>query len=404
MAEVIYGRSRNAGDDDELASGFDALGGAAKGGVAGAKLGGPIGAVIGTLAGAATPFLSKAIGGMFGVTDAEDKEKAAQNALHQVATGGTTQAQAGIAYARGRTLQDLQGLANRGTAQQQAGLQRQVMHQAPEVQARYASGLADLRSREQENARNTLVAMEAKRAGAEAQRLRQSAAGAVSGVGSALTAFGTAAMTPDPAGEAAKAKEFKDSLNLGEFDAGANTSNQYAPGMTSSQAGEQLFGAAPSNAADVDPFAIDPSVTAAVNDPSQGAFDMAGRTDLQNQAFDENERDAGFGALANSRATPGDNLAKSIGAEDSMVANPNMYRAEQPMRGSAAGAEDSFKDSLNLGNVPAAERYAVGGNSLSVGKKGWQGAAATDATRAGVAKEDKYRVIRRPPGKSGFGL
>jgi hypothetical protein len=103
-----------------------------------------------------------------------------------------------MAYARGRTLQDLQGMANRGTAQQQAGLQRQAMQQAPEVQARYAAQLADLRSKEQEHARSQLAYYEGQRAAAEAKRKREALSGALGSAVSMGTKLGMAAGAPDP--------------------------------------------------------------------------------------------------------------------------------------------------------------------------------------------------------------
>lgn len=183
-----------ARDPDE----YDALSGAGKGAATGAAVGGPLGALIGGVAGAATPFLTKALGGLFGVDDAEDAEKAALSSLRRVADGGTTQGQAGMAYARGRSLQDLQGLANRGTAQQRAGLQRQAMQQAPGVQAQYASQLADLRSREQEHAASNLALYEGKRAAAEAARKRAALSGAIESGVTMGTKLGMAAGSPDP--------------------------------------------------------------------------------------------------------------------------------------------------------------------------------------------------------------
>lgn len=217
---------------------YDAL----KSGASGAAMGataGPVGAVIGGLAGAATPFLSKALGGLFGVTDAEDAEKAALAPLRRVAEGGTTQGQAGMAYARGRTLQDLQGMANRGTAQQQAGLQRQAMQQAPEVQARYAAQLADLRSKEQEHARSQLAYYEGQRAAAEAKRKREALSGAIGSAVSMGTKLGMAAGAPDVAGQAAKDEALKKALGIGAPATG---------GISSAEAGTALFGAAPAAA------------------------------------------------------------------------------------------------------------------------------------------------------------
>lgn len=180
-------------DPDE----YDALEGAAKGASAG-SVAGPWGAVIGGVVGATTPFLSKALHGVFGVDNAENAEKAALSSLRRVADGGTTQGQAGMAYARGKTLQDLQGLANRGTAQQRAGLQRQAMQQAPGVQAQYASQLADLRSREQERAASQVALIEGSRAAAEAARKRAALSGSMQSAVSMGTKLGMAAGSPGP--------------------------------------------------------------------------------------------------------------------------------------------------------------------------------------------------------------
>lgn len=193
---------------------YDAFGGAAKGASAGA-VAGPWGAVIGGLAGAATPFLTKALGGLFGVDDAENAEKASLSSLRRVADGGTTQGQAGMAYARGRTVQDLQGLANRGTAQQRAGLQRQAMQQAPGVQAQYASQLADLRSREQEHAASQVAFIEGRRAAAEAARKRAALSGAMESAVGMGTKLGMAAGSPGP-------KKPLETLDIGDQPSGAD--------------------------------------------------------------------------------------------------------------------------------------------------------------------------------------
>ena len=148
--------------------------------------------LIGAGVSAASPFISNALNKLF-AGDAEQKEREAieraKAPFRQVAEGGTTQGQAGLAYARGRALQDLQAQASRGTAQQQAGLQRAAMAQGADVQAQYASQLAELRSWEQERARQKLASiegMEAQRAAAEAQRQRQMISGAIGGAATSL--------------------------------------------------------------------------------------------------------------------------------------------------------------------------------------------------------------------------
>lgn len=139
---------------------------------------------------AATPFVSRALQGLFGVRSAEDEErKRIEDAMAPylaVAQGGTTQGQAGLSYARGRAAQELQGQAARGTAQQQAGLAREAMRVGQDVNAQYAAQLADLRSREQERARQGVARGQmalADVAQAEAARKRQELAGFVEGVG-----------------------------------------------------------------------------------------------------------------------------------------------------------------------------------------------------------------------------
>lgn len=161
---------------------------AAKGAAGGGMVGGLPGALIGAGLSVATPFVTKALGGLFGVSDAEAEERQAleraKAPFKAVAEGGTTQGQAGLAYARGRALQDLQAQTNRGTAQQQAGLQRAAMQQGADVQAQYAAQLSELRSREQERARAALGYMEqlsAERAAKEAQRGRQALSQGIAG-------------------------------------------------------------------------------------------------------------------------------------------------------------------------------------------------------------------------------
>lgn len=153
--------------------------------------------LIGQAASAATPFVSRALQGLFGIESAEDKQRKAIEAsmapYAAVAQGGTTQAQAGAAYARGRALQELQGQAARGTAQQQAGLQREALRVGQDVQAQYAAQLADIRSREQERARMGVAMGQsqlAKLAAEEADRKRAELAGFVTGVGGLAAKLG----------------------------------------------------------------------------------------------------------------------------------------------------------------------------------------------------------------------
>jgi hypothetical protein len=208
---------------------YDALKGAASGAATGAAAG-PWGAVIGGVAGAATPFIAKALGGLFGVTDAEAAEKAALAPLQRVATGGTTQGQAGMAYARARTLQDLANMSGKGNSTQQV----------IETQARYASQLADLRSKEQERASSQLAYYEGQRAAADAKRKREALSGSMGSAVAMGTKLGMAADASAATEQATKDEAFKKALGIGAPKSG---------GISSAKAGTALFGAAPAAAA-----------------------------------------------------------------------------------------------------------------------------------------------------------
>lgn len=166
---------------------------------------------IGSAVSASTPFLTRALGGLFGVKSAEDeqRERIEQSIAPyaRVAQGGTTQGQAGMAYARGRAAQELAGQAARGTAQQQAGLQREAMRVGQETGAQYAAQLAELRAREQERAMMGVAAGQralSALAGEEAQRKRQELAGAVTGT---LGGLAKVAMLPTQAAGATSYNE-----------------------------------------------------------------------------------------------------------------------------------------------------------------------------------------------------
>lgn len=209
---------------------YDALKSGASGAATGAALGGPVGAIIGGVAGAATPFISKALGGLFGVTDAEAAEKAARAPLQRVATGGTTQGQAGMAYARARTLQDLANMSGKGNSTQQV----------IETQARYASQLADLRSKEQERASSQLAYYEGQRAAADAKRKREALSGAIGSAVAMGTKLGMASGASAATEQATKDEAFKKALGIGAPESG---------GISSAEAGTALFGATPAAAA-----------------------------------------------------------------------------------------------------------------------------------------------------------
>lgn len=161
--------------------------------------------------GAASPFIARIIGDAFGGgVGAQLAELARARAEYErVATGGTTQAQAGMSYARARAAQELAGQAQRGTAQQRAGLQREAMRTGADVQARYAAQLADLRAREQERAREGVASVQSQIAavrGGEAQRNRAMVSGAIMGaatplVASMVTPTAQAGLTPQEAAD-----------------------------------------------------------------------------------------------------------------------------------------------------------------------------------------------------------
>lgn len=234
------------------------------------------GALISSAVSAATPFVTKALGGLFGVADAEEEERRAieraKQPFKQVAEGGTTQGQAGIGYARGRALQDLQAQAARGTAQQQAGLQRAAMQQGADVQAQYAAQLAELRSREQERARaalGELEQMDAMRAARSAQRQRQ---GLAQAIGGAITPLAQQLLTPkSPAQvEADRIAEASKLLGADYASMGATGGG----GISSEQAAQALgFGgaAAPSIASAVAPVVAGVGAAVAGAGPAAGA-------------------------------------------------------------------------------------------------------------------------------------
>ena len=76
----------------------DVAAAAAKGAAGGGKLGGLPGALVGAGLSIATPFVTKALGSLFGVSDAEEEERQALDRakapFRAVAQGGTTQGQA----------------------------------------------------------------------------------------------------------------------------------------------------------------------------------------------------------------------------------------------------------------------------------------------------------------------
>lgn len=185
----------------------DAAAAAAKGAAGGGAMAGLPGALVGAGLSIATPFVTKALGGLFGVSDAEEEERQAleraKAPFRAVAQGGTTQGQAGIAYARGRTLQDLASQTKRVSAQQLA-----------DTQAQYSAQLSDLRSREQERARamlGSIEQLEAERAAKSAQRQRQALS---QGIAGAVVPLAQQLLTPKTAAEV-EADRQKESAAMG---------------------------------------------------------------------------------------------------------------------------------------------------------------------------------------------
>ena len=247
---------------DETANRLKSIGGAA---ASGAMAGGVPGALVGAGMSVAMPALSKIFGSAFGGSEAQHARDQAIGDLNRVATGGTTQGQAGAAYQRGTTLQGLEAMAAKGTATQRAGLQRQAMLQAPEIQARQGAQLADLRAKEQEHARTTAAYLGQQAAQQDLVSARKSAAGAIGGLAQAGTQLFMGAQGGSPS--AADDDAFKKTLNLGELGPTKTSSAEYAkalgftPGAAAPAAGPNLAG-------------VDSSVAAALKTGTPGYEDV----------------------------------------------------------------------------------------------------------------------------------
>lgn len=345
---------------------------AAKAGATGGALAGLPGALVSAGLSVATPFVSKALGGLFGVADAEEEERRAieraKQPFKQVAEGGTTQGQAGIGYARGRAIQDLQAQAARGTAQQQAGLQRAAMQQGADVQAQYAAQLAELRSREQERARaalGELEQMDAMRAARSAQRQRQ---GLAQAIGGAITPLAQQLLTPkSPAQvEADRIAEASKLLGADYASMGATGGG----GISSQQAAQALgFGgaAAPSIASAVAPVV------------------------------------AGVGAaVAGAGAAPANEIEAQLAAQDQSLASldPSVRAAIGP---SAADIEQSGLAAF--GGVPDPTSVS-GRNRLVTGKgieRGTRMVPVTASEQAMKLQSDQENLANLQAGRSSMG-
>lgn len=146
---------------------------------------------LGAVGAIAAPIAANFLTEVFGLNKRSAGESAAMAGLQNVAQGGTTQAQAGINYARSQAQSRLAGEAARGTAQQQASAQRQAMRIGQEGQAQFAAQLADKRAQEQEQAMRTVASMEKQYADEQRRRTGMMVAGSIEGgLGALSKAYG----------------------------------------------------------------------------------------------------------------------------------------------------------------------------------------------------------------------
>jgi hypothetical protein len=146
---------------------------------------------LGAVGAIAAPIAANFLTEVFGLNKRSAGEEAAMAGLRNVAQGGTTQAQAGINYARSQAQSRLAGEAARGTAQQQASAQRQAMRIGQEGQAQFAAQLADKRAQEQEQAMRAVASMEKQYADEQRRRMGMMAAGSIEGgLGALSKAYG----------------------------------------------------------------------------------------------------------------------------------------------------------------------------------------------------------------------
>ena len=143
------------------------------------------------------PLVAKGLGSMFGLDEPSERERAAREGLQRLAGGRVaTPAQLMLQQQKNDTLKNLQSLASRGTAQQQAGNVRAAMQAAPGIQQQQAGQLAALRASEMQQAQSALSQLEQQQ-GSQDRKYMQGLIGA--GVSGAAGA-GAMAMTqsPDP--------------------------------------------------------------------------------------------------------------------------------------------------------------------------------------------------------------
>jgi hypothetical protein len=311
----------------------DAAAAAAKGAAGGGAMGGLPGALVGAGLSIATPFVTKALGGLFGVSDAEEEERQAldraKEPFRAVAQGGTTQGQAGIAYARGRTLQDLASQTKRVSAQQLA-----------DTQAQYSAQLSDLRSREQERARamlGSIEQLEAERAAKSAQRQRQALS---QGIAGAVVPLAQQLLTPS-------AKTGLTAQEIADYNA-QNTKGTAASG----DFGASFTKRAAEMAAEANPYAEVESTTLTGNEVTGGGLAGGGVAGGQ-FGFD----------LANERAPNAANIASA-----GRTRSPNPAAALDTLAGAAPTVATSPMQDLasvqsSIAALPGPKPY--GGSTFS---------------------------------------
>ena len=424
---------------------------AAKAGATGGAFAGLPGALISAGLSVATPFVSKALGGLFGVTDAEEEERRAieraKQPFKQVAEGGTTQGQAGIGYARGRAIQDLQAQASRGTAQQQAGLQRAAMQQGADVQAQYAAQLAELRSREQERARaalGELEQMDAMRAARSAQRQRLGLSKAIEG---AITPLAQQILTPKSAAEI-EADRLKESAKMGfgaqpasgelTGDDVASALGMAAPAVAPVVAGVgaavagagPAAGAAPANeieaqlaAQDQSLASLDPSVRAAMGpsaaDIEQSGLAAFGGVPDPTSVSGRNRLVTGNGIARGTRMVPvtaseqamklqsdQENLANLQAGRSSMGSGIMSVRSAIPKISSGGGRDFETQNLQLASDIRPASEEPTQAQMAPLTTAGFPTSPAMESVEALRQKRQNRmpRSMKRVPGGGGFGV
>jgi hypothetical protein len=150
---------------------------------------------------ALAPVVGKALGGLFGLDELSPDEKAARANLEQLASGRVaTPAQLMLQQQKADTLKNLQAMAARGTAQQQAGQTRMAMQMAPEIQQRQAAQLAAQRAQEMQQAKANLAALQQQQGSQNRQYMQHLIGAGVQGAAGA----GAMAMTQNPDANAQK--------------------------------------------------------------------------------------------------------------------------------------------------------------------------------------------------------